>query len=124
MRSLVEAVQAESDRRYYERSVELIREGKWIEPQRKRGGKGHPVLSPAQRAEVLRMRREEQAPLGALADCFGVSDQAIRRVLNAAGEKALPSDKRTTRAERAAMLAGSRARRVQGVQNAANGRVG
>lgn len=62
-----------------ERISERTKEG--LEAARKRGRVGGrpPALSAAQRAEVRRMRDEEQRPLPAIAQLFRVSTKTIRR---------------------------------------------
>lgn len=64
-----------------ERISERTREG--LEAARRRGRVGGrpPALSPAQRAEVRRMRDEEQRPLPEIAQLFRVSTKTIRRVI-------------------------------------------
>lgn len=62
-----------------ERIVERTRDG--LQAARKRGrvgGRRH-KLSPEQRAEVRRMRDEEQRSLGEIAKLFGVSKQTVMR---------------------------------------------
>ena len=63
-----------------ERIAERTREG--LEAARKRGRVGGrpPALSPAQRAEVRRMRDEEHRALPEIAKLFRVSVKTIRRV--------------------------------------------
>jgi len=63
------------------RIVERTREG--LEAARKRGRVGGrpPALSPAQKAEVKRMRDEERRPIPEIAALFNVSDKTIRRVV-------------------------------------------
>ena len=63
-----------------ERISERTREG--LEAARKRGRVGGrpPALSPAQRAEVRRMRDDEQRTLPEIAQLFRVSTKTIRRV--------------------------------------------
>lgn len=63
-----------------ERIVERTKEG--LEAARKRGRVGgRPLaLSPAQKAEVKRMRDEERRPIPEIADLFKVSTKTIRRV--------------------------------------------
>lgn len=63
------------------RIVERTKEG--LEAARKRGRVGGrpPALSPAQRAEVKRMRDEEHRPLPEIAALFKVSEKTIRRVV-------------------------------------------
>lgn len=63
-----------------ERISERTREG--LESARKRGRVGGrpPALSSAQKAEVKRMRDEEQRPLLEIAQLFRVSTKTIRRV--------------------------------------------
>jgi DNA invertase Pin-like site-specific DNA recombinase len=62
-----------------ERIAERTREG--LEAARKRGRVGGrpPSLSPAQKAEVRRMRDEEQRPVAAIAQLFQVSGKTVRR---------------------------------------------
>lgn len=64
-----------------ERIVERTKEG--LEAARKRGRVGGrpPALSPAQKAEVKRMRDEERRPIPEIAALFNVSDKTIRRVV-------------------------------------------
>lgn len=64
-----------------ERIVERTKEG--LEAARKRGRVGGrpPALTPAQKAEVRRMRDVEQRPIPEIASLFGVSDKTIRRVI-------------------------------------------
>ena len=64
-----------------ERIVERTKEG--LEAARKRGRVGGrpPTLSPAQKAEVRRMRDEEHRPIPEIAALFNVSDKTIRRVV-------------------------------------------
>ena len=63
------------------RIVERTREG--LEAARKRGRVGGrpPALSPAQKAEVKRMRDEEHRPIPEIASLFKVSEKTIRRVV-------------------------------------------
>lgn len=63
-----------------ERISERTREG--LEAARRRGRVGGrpPALPPAQRAEVRRMRDDEQRPLLEIAQLFRVSTKTIRRV--------------------------------------------
>lgn len=63
-----------------ERISERTREG--LEAARRRGRVGGrpPALSPAQRAEVRRMRDDELRPLPEIAQLFRVSTKTIRRV--------------------------------------------
>jgi DNA invertase Pin-like site-specific DNA recombinase len=62
-----------------ERIVERTREG--LEAARKRGRVGGrpPALSPAQKAEVKRMRDEEMRPIPEIAGIFKVSTKTVRR---------------------------------------------
>jgi len=62
-----------------ERIVERTKEG--LEAARKRGRVGGrpPALSPAQKAEVRRMRDEEHRPIPEIAALFKVSAKTIRR---------------------------------------------
>jgi DNA invertase Pin-like site-specific DNA recombinase len=64
-----------------ERIVERTKEG--LEAARKRGRVGGrpPALSPAQKAEVRRMRDEEHRPIPEIAPLFKVSEKTIRRVV-------------------------------------------
>ncbi len=64
-----------------ERIVERTKEG--LEAARKRGRVGGrpPALSPAQKAEVRRMRDEEHRPIPDIASLFKVSEKTIRRVV-------------------------------------------
>ncbi|QDA35778.1 recombinase family protein (plasmid) [Paracoccus liaowanqingii] len=64
-----------------ERISERTREG--LEAARRRGRVGGrpPALSPAQRAEVRRMRDEEHRPLPEIAQLFRVSTKTVRRVI-------------------------------------------
>ena len=64
-----------------ERIVERPKEG--LEAARRRGRVGGrpPALSPAQKAEVRRMRDVEMRPIPEIAALFGVSDKTIRRVV-------------------------------------------
>lgn len=64
-----------------ERIVERTREG--LEAARKRGRVGGrpPALSPAQAAEVRRMRDEELRPIPEIATLFKVSTKTVRRVI-------------------------------------------
>jgi DNA invertase Pin-like site-specific DNA recombinase len=64
-----------------ERIVERTKEG--LEAARKRGRVGGrpPALTPAQKAEVRRMRDVEQRPIPEIASLFEVSDKTIRRVI-------------------------------------------
>jgi DNA invertase Pin-like site-specific DNA recombinase len=64
-----------------ERIVERTREGLEAARQRGRVGGRPPALSPAQKAEVKRMRDEEQRPIPEIAALFKVSDKTIRRVV-------------------------------------------
>ncbi|MDW3118010.1 recombinase family protein [Roseovarius sp.] len=63
-----------------ERIVERTKEG--LEAARKRGRVGGrpPALSPAQKAEVKRMRDEEHRQIPEIAALFKVSEKTIRRV--------------------------------------------
>ncbi len=63
-----------------ERIAERTREG--LEAARKRGRMGGrpPSLSPAQKAEVRRMRDEEGRPIASIAQLFKVSAKTVRRV--------------------------------------------
>ena len=63
-----------------ERIAERTREG--LEAARRRGRMGGrpPALSPAQKAEVRRMRDKENRPLPEIAALFKVSTKTIRRV--------------------------------------------
>lgn len=63
------------------RIVERTKEG--LEAARKRGRVGGrpPALSPAQKAEVKRMRDEEMRPIPEIASLFRVSEKTIRRVV-------------------------------------------
>lgn len=63
-----------------ERISERTREG--LEAARKRGRVGGrpPALSPAQQAEVRRMRDDEARPLSEIAQLFRVSVKTVRRV--------------------------------------------
>lgn len=62
-----------------ERIVERTKEG--LAAARKRGQVGGrpPALSPAQKAEVKRMRYEDQRPIPEIAALFKVSEKTIRR---------------------------------------------
>ena len=64
-----------------ERIVERTKEG--LEAARRRGRVGGrpPALSPAQKAEVKRMRDVEHRPIPEIAALFGVSNKTIRRVI-------------------------------------------
>ena len=64
-----------------ERIVERTKEG--LEAARRRGRVGGrpPALSPAQKAEVKRMRDEEMRPIAVIAALFEVSEKTIRRVV-------------------------------------------
>ena len=64
-----------------ERIVERTKEG--LEAARRRGRVGGrpPALSPAQQAEVKRMRDVELRPIPEIAGLFKVSDKTIRRVV-------------------------------------------
>jgi len=64
-----------------ERIVERTKEG--LEAARKRGRVGGrpPALSPAQKAEVRRMKDEEHRPIAEIASLFKVSEKTIRRVV-------------------------------------------
>lgn len=64
-----------------ERIVERTQEG--LEAARKRGRVGGrpPALTPAQKAEVRRMRDVEHRPIPEIASLFEVSDKTIRRVV-------------------------------------------
>ncbi len=64
-----------------ERIVERTKEG--LEAARRRGRVGGrpPALSPAQKAEVKRMRDEEHRPIPEIAALFKVSEKTIRRVV-------------------------------------------
>jgi len=64
-----------------ERIVERTKEG--LEAARKRGRVGGrpPALTPAQKAEVRRMRDVEHRPIPEIAGLFKVSDKTIRRVV-------------------------------------------
>lgn len=61
------------------RIVERTREG--LEAARRRGriGGRPPALSPAQKAEVKRMRDEEHRPISEIAALFKVSEKTVRR---------------------------------------------
>jgi DNA invertase Pin-like site-specific DNA recombinase len=63
------------------RIVERTREG--LEAARRRGriGGRPPALSPAQKAEVKRMRDKEHRPIPEIASLFRVSEKTIRRVV-------------------------------------------
>ena len=62
-----------------ERIVERTKEG--LEAARRRGRVGGrpPALSPAQKAEVKRMRDEEHRPISEIAALFKVSEKTVRR---------------------------------------------
>lgn len=62
-----------------ERIVERTKEG--LEAARRRGRVGGrpPALSPAQKAEVKRMRDEEHRPIPEIAALFKVSEKTVRR---------------------------------------------
>lgn len=64
-----------------ERIVERTREG--LDAARKRGRVGGrpPALSPAQKAEVKRMRDVDFRPIPEIADLFKVSTKTVRRVM-------------------------------------------
>lgn len=63
-----------------ERIVERTREGLAAARKRGRIGGRRPKLSTEQRAEVRRMRNDEQRSLGEIAKLFGVSKQTVRRI--------------------------------------------
>jgi len=63
-----------------DRIVERTREGLAAARRRGRVGGRPPALSPAQAAEVRRMRDDERRPLAEIAALFAVSTKTIRRV--------------------------------------------
>jgi DNA invertase Pin-like site-specific DNA recombinase len=64
-----------------ERIVERTKEGLAAARRRGRVGGRPPALSPAQKAEVKRMRDEEHRPIPEIAALFKVSTKTIRRVV-------------------------------------------
>lgn len=64
-----------------ERIVERTKEGLEVARKRGRVGGRPPALSPAQKAEVKRMRDVEMRPIPEIAALFGVSGKTIRRVV-------------------------------------------
>ena len=64
-----------------ERIVERTKEGLAAARKRGRVGGRPPALSPAQKAEVKRMRDEEHRPIPEIAALFKVSAKTIRRVV-------------------------------------------
>ncbi len=63
-----------------ERISERTREGLAAARKRGRVGGRPPALSPAQKADVLRMRDDERRPLPEIASLFNVSVKTVRRV--------------------------------------------
>lgn len=63
-----------------ERIVERTKEGLAAARKRGRVGGRPPALSPAQKAEVKRMRDEERRPIPEIAGLFKVSAKTVRRV--------------------------------------------